>query len=257
MPLVDAVFCGARLRVSPALAERLKAAHESLMAQWRASSNVPFAAWHGVRASGSAGWRRAPSGFHGSGDAIDLNYPTNGYSVVRTTDSRGRVVYGGERAGANLKGVREAFCGAVDRAMAARGLGPADLAARRPGESTADVWRRFKTASDAVAAYLAPYYGTSDAYDAGAADVLPGVEVPAIIAADYHALRVPLVVGAPSSSPRLTRNPAVGLFDLRLPVVEALCAQGLRWGMSDFGASESGDAMHFDIGRRSQGTITR
>lgn len=66
---------------------------------------------------------------------------------------------------------------------------------------------------------------------------------------DYEILRVPFVKGHPTPNPQSTRNPAKGFLDLRKEIVLALCDEPghMRWGISDFGASESGDVMHFDL----------
>jgi hypothetical protein len=160
------------------------------------------------------------------------------------------VVYGGEAAGAGFKGVREAFADACDRACVALDGEPADLSARKAGESTGAVWDRWDRTSRAVVAYLAPYYQTNDDLDAGDADEREGVEIPPQIAADYQALRVPLVVGQPLPSPRLTRNPTRGLIAWTRPVFVALGDAGLRLGLADFGARESGDAHHLDTASR-------
>jgi hypothetical protein len=72
------------------------------------------------------------------------------------------------------------------------------------------------------------------------------------IVRDYEELRIPMVVGVPSATPALTRNPARGFLNLRCELVTALCDQGLRWGACDFtvradGSSRNGAMMHFDL----------
>lgn len=203
-------------------------------------------AWHGIRQVG--GWREH-GGHHTEGVAVDLNPSTNGYAVCATATARG-IVYGGEAAGAKLPGVRKAFILACGRACVAAGV-LCDLSARRKGESTGSVWDRWHVVSEAVRAYFAPWYGTHDAIDKGAADVLPGVVVPAQVAADYEAIRTPLVVGAPSLHPAVTRNPARCLMDIPRAVAVAMCdVGGMRWGACDFGAAESSDLMHYDLASR-------
>jgi len=69
---------------------------------------------------------------------------------------------------------------------------------------------------------------------------------------DYEQVRIPMVIGCPSATPSLTRNPARGFLDLRSEIVTALCDQGLRWGACDFGiradgSSQNGAMMHFDL----------
>jgi hypothetical protein len=252
--LVSVRFLGASTRVAPRLAEVLARVEAALHAEYtRAMVALPggaptqtFAEWHGVR--GVGGYRKA-AGWHGKGLAVDLNYSTNGYSATRHTSARG-VVYGGEAAGASIRGAREAFADACDRACMALDGAPADLAPRKAGESTGSVWDRWHRVSEAVRYYLAADYLVVDAFDVGEADAIPGVVVPPQIAADYQALRVPLVVGQPMPNPRTTRNPARGLIDLPRHVVVAMAdVGGLRVGGCDMGR-ESGDWMHFDTAPR-------
>lgn len=251
--LVSVRFLGARTRVAPLLATVLAKVETALHAEWqRAQVALPggvptktFAEWHSITSCG--GYRKA-AGWHGKGAAVDLQYRQQGYLCTRTRTARG-VVYGGEGAGAGRRGVREAFANACDRACVAFDGEPADLSARKPGENTGSVWDRWDRTSRAVAAYLAPYYQTEDDLDAGDADVREGVAIPPQVAADYQALRVPLVVGTPQPHPRLTRNPAKGLIAWRRPVFVALGDQGLRLGLCDMGR-ESGDAHHVDLASR-------
>lgn len=254
LDLVAAPFLGRSPRVSRAFGAKLARVEAALRGAYTAemltlpphASRPSFAMWHGV--TGVGGFREA-AGYHGKGRAIDINYSRNGYAVCATHTARG-LVYGGESAGAKLPGVRRAFIAACGRACTAAGV-LCDLSARRAGESTASVWERWHVVSEAVRAYLAPYFPAVDDLDAGEADVLPGVVIPAQVAADYDALRVPLVVGQPVLRPRLTRNPAKGLMDLRRAVVIALCdVGGFRWGGCDFGAASSGDLQHFDDATR-------
>lgn len=69
---------------------------------------------------------------------------------------------------------------------------------------------------------------------------------------DYEHARIPMVIGSPSPTPAVTRNPARGFLNLRSEIVTALCDQGLRWGACDFsvradGSSHNGAMMHFDL----------
>ena len=252
--LVSTRFLGASTRVAPALAVSLAKVETSLHTEWqRAMLALPggdavqtFAAWHGVTSCG--GYRKA-AGWHGKGLAVDVQYRRQGYLVTRTRTARG-VVYGGEAAASSIPRAREAFAAACDRACMALDGAPADLSARKPGETGGAVWDRFDRVSRAVVAYLAPYYPSVDDFDAGDDDVLPGVTIPAQVSADYHALRVPLVVGSPVPDPRLTRNPARGMLAWRRPVFVALDAAGFRLGLCDFGARESGDSHHVDLASR-------
>ena len=252
--LVSVRFLGCSTRVAPRLAAVLAKVEASLHTEWqRAMLALPggapvqtFAEWHDVRSCG--GYRKG-GGWHARGLAVDIDYRRQGYVVTRTRTARS-VVYGGEAAGAGFKRVREAFADACDRACVALDGEPADLSARKAGESTGAVWDRWDRTSRAVAAYLAPYYQTEDDLDAGDADAREGVEIPPQVAADYQALRVPLVVGQPLPSPRLTRNPARGLIAWRRPVLVALGEAAFRIGLCDMGR-ESGDAHHVDLASRS------
>lgn len=252
--LVSVRFLGCSCRVAPKLAAILARVEDSLHAEWqRAQLALPggsptqtFAEWHGIR--GVGGYRKA-AGWHGKALAVDLNVSTNGYAITRTVVG-GRAILGGERAGAKLPRVRARFYEACERACAAAGV-PCDLSARYKGESTGAMWDRWHAVSEAVRAYVGPYYETHDALDNGAADVRPGVVVPAQVADDYEALRVPLVVGGPSLHPSSMRNPARCVMDIPRAVAVALCdVGGMRWGAGDFGPSESGDLMHFDTASR-------
>ena len=230
--------------VAPAMRDALGRVEDALRdeyarAQLSAPDGLSWPEWHGVHAIGGY---RAHGGHHSEGIAIDVDYARNGYAPTRTGST-----LGGEAAGAKLPGVRAAFMAAADRACVATYSRPADLSARGKGETTGAVWDRWKRVSDAVVGYLSPWYVS----DAGQPGPLPDRVVPPQIAADYVALRTPLVIGAPSLAPKVARNPARGLMSLRRPVVVALCdVGGMRWGACDFGRLESGDIMHFDITRR-------
>ena len=230
--------------VAPAMRDALGRVEDALRdeyarGQLSAPDGLTWGPWHGVTAIG--GYRER-GGHHSEGIAIDLDYARNGYAPTRTG-----ATLGGEAAGAKLPGVRAAFMAACDRACLATYGRPADLSARGTGKATGAVWDRWKRVSNAVTAYLSPWYVS----DAGQPGPLPDRVPPSQIAADYVALRTPLVIGAPSLAPRIARNPARGLMSLRRPVVVALCdVGGLRWGACDFGRLESGDIMHFDLARR-------
>jgi hypothetical protein len=58
-----------------------------------------------------------------------------------------------------------------------------------------------------------------------------------------------MVRGDPEARPANTRNPARVFAYNKPEVVQALVDVGrLRWGVSDFGITESGDIHHFDLG---------
>lgn len=248
MELISIRFLGRSVRVDRKFAVKLGKVENALQSQYDAL-NEPrpaFAEWHGVYSIG--GYREGTS-MHGKGRAVDVNYYRNGYAIVRTRTARG-LVYGGE-SGGDFPGARREFADACDRACMAFDGAPADLSARNAGESSGSVWDRFHRVSVALVAYLAPYYPAVDDLDAGEADVLPGVVIPAQVAADYQALRVALVVNAPAKVPRLTRNPAKGIMDIPRHTFVALAdVCGFRAGAVDFGAKSSGDWMHFDDATR-------
>lgn len=233
----------------------------------------------------SIGGFRTNAARHGLGRAIDVNYSASPYIATRTPKVGGGFVYGGEAAGAHLTGVREAAMAACDRAMASthawasvHGGGvsrftAADLAARRSGESTGSVWDRFQRVSMAWQAYFcvvfvdSPYVQRPPGVPPLPTELVPldtslamithngvppptGIDAAAFrtqIIADFDAVRIPTVVGAPSAKPSKTRNPVRGFLPFGRDLAVALCdAAGMRWGACDFGPQESGDMMHFD-----------
>ncbi len=244
--LVSATFLGRSYRAAPKLVKLLNKAETNLKAEWeKTDRSIPFAQWHGIR--GVGGYRKG-GGWHAHGLALDLNYPRNGYVATRTLVG-GRWIYGGE-SGGDFSGVRKAFADACDRACLAMDGQPADLSARKKGESTGQMWDRWHRVSEAVKLYLSPFFPAQNDLDVGEADALPGVSIPPQVMVDYQALRVPLVVGSPSKNPRTTRNPAKGLMDIPRHVLVALGEAGLRIGLGDFGNKSSGDTMHVDTASR-------
>jgi len=262
--LVKATFLGrnvgggviARMRDALALAEdALKAEHAAKAPQ------IPWLDWCGVHDIG--GWR-ANGGPHTKGIAVDLDYTMNPYIATRTGPR-----LGGEAQGAKLTKQRQMAIDACDRAVAMHtGHAKADLAARRKGESTAAVWDRFCETHDALVKYFAPYFRhdgklvsrvpVPDLSTATTEDFQPLMvsgellmaphDVPIQVLIDYEAVRIPMVVGSPSSAPRVTRNPARGFMTIPRHVAIALCdVAHMRWGMCDFGPESSGDGMHFDL----------
>lgn len=221
---------------------------------------VPFLQWCGV---GNIGGYRENGGPHTKGIAVDLDYTSNPYIAVRT-GSR----YGGEAAGSKL-GVRAAAVEACDRIMGGPGL--ADLACRKPGELTELVWDRLNAVSKGWIKYFSPYFNASSSLirrapvanwqtcDVGGFSQMVTTKelivdigtVPIQILRDYEAVRIPTVVGSPSKSPAVTRNPARGFMTHPKHVAVAMCKTGnMRWGACDFGYAESGDIMHYDLSGR-------
>ena len=101
------------------------------------------------------GWRPSTgTSFHTSGSAVDINYDLQPYIVTRTETAAG-TVYGGEAAGAALQDERRAAAAVYDRAVQfVYGTGAADVSARRAGEATTAVYRRFNQASMALSYYF-------------------------------------------------------------------------------------------------------
>ena len=72
---------------------------------------------------------------------------------------------------------------------------------------------------------------------------------------DYEVVRIPMQFGPVSLTPASTRNPANGFLNLRQEIVLVFASDPplldvMRWGISDFGAEESGDVQHFDLAAR-------
>lgn len=251
--------------VSASFRDRLLRADAALRARFTAEKpGIPWAQWHGVRTV--RGYY--DGGPHKYGEAIDVNYGTNGYGISLTG-----ATFGGEWSGRDMD-VRLPAFNAIRQAVIAKdgtaqGL---DLSAWRKGEKTADVFRRVNHASDCVRSYFAPYFRSGTAFYnvkrkpsatyltdpisafakmAQTGELLVSLDtVPIEVLRDYEAIRIPLVIGNPERRPGETRNPANGLIDLKQHVVEALCDDaGLRWGQM-FGKRESGDYMHFDSSNR-------
>lgn len=74
---------------------------------------------------------------------------------------------------------------------------------------------------------------------------------------DYELVRIPMLYGNPTEPVTSTRNPCHGFLQLSRELVCSMINTGnqvlggrgrMRWGASDFGAQESGDIMHFDLG---------
>ena len=190
-------------------------------------------------------------GQHTPGRAIDVNYEDNSYFIC----TRGNSV-GGESGGPPSVG-RDCLAALVrvrDSVHAA-----CDVSPRAQGESYGNCWERWHETSEAIVEYLRPLQGenlpiriTSAGASAHFSGTFPNASSdPALtqLISDFHALRKPLVIGAPNMNPALTRNPAIGIMDIPKNLVVGLMASGLkRWGAADFG-TESGDIMHFDLGR--------
>ena len=110
--------------------------------------------WSGVNSI--RGWRPSKSSsYHTSGSAVDINYDLQPYIATRTEEG-GTTHYGGEKAGSHLQAQRRAATDVYDRAVrfVFRGATGADVSARRKGESTASVYKRFHQTSRALSYYF-------------------------------------------------------------------------------------------------------
>jgi len=244
------------------------------------AGNATFAQWCAV--TGPHVCWRPNAGHHSAGSAIDINPAENLYIVTRNGQ-----VPGGEEGGEGFTDMRNRALAAYDRALQfmTPSVAAADVSARRPGESTQSVWARFKAVSNALVDYLSfavdsrsmkvsrvAIENANDVSDEELLATIPEGERLPLDAAlaqlegrsansraqylrmlrDYEHARIPMVLGAPSATPALTRNPARGFLNLRCEIVTALCDQGLRWGACDFsvradGSSHNGAMMHFDL----------
>jgi hypothetical protein len=169
--IVDHRFLGIGVGggVNPVLRQRLRDVEADLQSQFNAlapadrinphdgSAATSVRRWIGLREINC--WRDTTSK-HGSGSACDVNYTRTPYIVTRTegTDDAGNptTTLGGERAGAGLTVQRERTVDVFDRAetfMIAEGH-RADVSPRATGESTADVYTRFRRTSDNLSNYL-------------------------------------------------------------------------------------------------------
>lgn len=273
--------CGAG--VNPAFVERLSAVEGALRSIHAGQgTNEGFESWCGLREE-AIGWR-SHAGFHGSGSAVDLNYSTMPYIVTRTgTTLGGEAASAGQQE--MRRRAAEVYDRAV-WFLEGTEASPADLSIRV--HDTIEVtYDRFRRVSDALVGYLSwavspapvrvdrpPIPGVQDLPDgddaflqippnelngdaAWAIDSLVQVLEDKALATtsyyqmlrDYELVRIPMLFGNPNNPVTATRNPAHGFLDLRREVVIALVSVGgLRWGASDFGAQESGDIMHFDLG---------
>lgn len=112
----------------------------------------PFEAWCGLREDPSC----TGGGLHARGRAIDLDLVRNPYIATRT-ERGGGVEFGGEASGVTLTRTQRAQVVSVyDRAVDFLEQGvQADTGARRAGETTHEVWRRFVSVSDALTSYFA------------------------------------------------------------------------------------------------------
>ncbi|MGV9531468.1 peptidoglycan-binding domain-containing protein [Streptomyces cellulosae] len=138
---------------------RLGAAEAGLTAIYSLSGFTgTITEWAGLRQNHGAAH---PGGQHTTGDAIDVNYESNPYIVVRTPTSGG-VVYGGEAPStpappaSALRMARLRATVVFDRAVAflTSSSSVASIGARAPGESTTSVFQRFGVASNALSRYL-------------------------------------------------------------------------------------------------------
>jgi hypothetical protein len=114
--------------------------------------------WVGITSVRS--WRPDSKGLsatskHASGSAVDVSYGLQPYIATRSTVD-GKTIYGGEAAGSHLQAQRKAATDVYDRAVAfVFGSGrTADVSSRKPGESTASAYTRFRSVDIALNSYF-------------------------------------------------------------------------------------------------------
>lgn len=154
MAAENITFLGRDIIVTPEMRDALNAAQDSLQGtfdnlsvdeQLDFFSSQPtdsVAVWCGIIEN---------LGGHSDNRAIDINLSTNPYIATRTGD-----VFGGEGGAGQLLEVRGRAVDVCDRATQFF-LGAdtfADIGARKPGESTASVYARFRSASENLVSYL-------------------------------------------------------------------------------------------------------
>ena len=175
--------------VNPTLASRLDDVAAQLRLDYqavhttRAPSDTVVRNW--AKINSMNGWRQrsTPSrSKHCSGSAVDVNYRNQPYIVTRSIVN-GREVLGGERAGRRLTSQRQATVDVFDRAkefvfgqiniivpivipftlifIPISLPNRADVSERRTGESTSDVFNRFKETSNALGTYLGLAFNTA------------------------------------------------------------------------------------------------
>jgi len=168
--------------VNPTLASRLDNVAAQLNRDYQSVHGAPATNdtvvrnWAGI--NNMSGWRQrsTPSrSKHCSGSAVDVNYTNQPYIVTRS-EVNGREVLGGERAGRRLTSQRQATVDVFDRAkefvfgrininipifmpfslifIPISLPNRADVSERRTGESTGEVFDRFKETSNALGTYL-------------------------------------------------------------------------------------------------------
>jgi hypothetical protein len=197
------------------------------------------------------GWRDKASR-HTLGQAIDINYGTNGFFIC---------TFGTQIGGENAA-LREIThpCSEALRSVELTTGKKCDVSARkvvdRVRETDESCWDRWNQTSLAIVEYLRPLQaaGLPNVLTPGMADDFFKANVNTTndsirnLIRDFHALRAPLVIGTPVKNPPKTRNPAQGIMDIpKVVVVELMKAGFKRWGAVDFGL-QSGDLMHFDLG---------
>ena len=170
--------------VNPEMHERLAHAEKTIKAAYDElpphAKDESLAAWAGVYGPHPA-WKPFAAQ-HSAGAAIDINPIANTYIVTRNG-----TVPGGEPGGEMLVEMRNRALAAYDRATQFIGesRAAADVSPRRANESTASVWRRFKAASDSLAAYLSfaidPRLGVIERVAVENADALSDEELLATI----------------------------------------------------------------------------
>jgi hypothetical protein len=217
---------------------------------------------------GGARPNAAGGGMHSFGLAADVEYTGNpwiaGQHVERDKQTRQPTAAGERTLAANRE-----FTAAANRAALLVSGATVDFTAAflhglrsRP---TADAFDVLASRNSDLEAYLA----AADDLDAirrrlearraaGTAGVVsPGESTDAAAARWQAAIRADFArLRAADSNFAPDRDPARGFLNLHRDLVVALRdAAGLAWGAVDFGATESGDVMHFDCRRDGAGRV--
>jgi len=176
MAIEEITFLGRSIKGTPQLSAALNSAQDSLQSVFDSlPSDEQLDFFSGQPTDSVAAWCGIVEnhGGHSDNKAIDINLSTNPYIATRTGD-----VFGGEGEPGQLLAVRQRAVEVCDRATQFF-LGAdtfADIAARRPGESTASVYARFQAASENLVSYLSFAFNSTLTFISRA----PGADIEAL-----------------------------------------------------------------------------
>lgn len=271
--MMNPSFLGRRFGngVHVVLVRKLRIAESHLLSQPGYRGMTPVELGHALGLTQDHGGARpnaAGGGMHSFGLAADIEYTGNpwiaGQHVERDKQTR-QPTAAGERT---LVANREFIAAANRAALLVSGVTVDLTAAFLDGlrsRTTGDVYDVLASRNGDLKAYLT----AADDLDAirrhlaarraaGTAGVVnPGESTDAAAARWRAAIRADLArLRAADSNFAPGRDPTRGFLNLHRDLVIALRdAAGLAWGAVDFGASESGDVMHFDCRRDGVGRV--